>query len=535
MKILNYNVKPRHSDVLILGGGIAGLNTALHIKSKKTILLCKGKVFLGNSYYAQGGIAVPWSDDDSPLFHLQDTLKVGEGLVDKKCAKFVVNSAKEAIKALIKLGVKFDKDNNNKIVLGREGAHSKYRIVHSKGDGTGQQVMKTLYENSKKKKNLEILENTTAVKILTSGKKVIGAVAFHNNKLKIFISPIIVLATGGIGQIYEITTNPEIATGEGIILAYNIGAKLADLEFMQFHPTAIYENKTKRFLISEAVRGEGAKLVNDKNEYFMEKYHPLKDLAPRDIVSQIIFKEIQKSKKPYVYLDFKTAFSNSTTLKKRFPSIYKYTKEKGFKLPQQLLPVAPAAHYFMGGIKVNLQGETNIKNLYAVGECSCTGLHGANRLASNSILEAIIFSKIVAENINFQKLAVSSEKLELFTDLQFTANKQSKLNVKTIQNEIKKTMWDNMGIIRNKNKLNSALKKLFSLEKNFNNNFLNKEAIMVYYILQLSLLITRSAQVREESRGAHFREDYPKKNDLKWKKHIIWQKINEQHKFKILK
>ena len=393
------------TDILIIGAGLAGLYTALMLPSYlKIVVISKGdNINKTNSYYAQGGIAAAIDlVNDSPEKHYKDTLVCGKYTNTSKAVLTLVKEAEKNINQLIDLGVEFDKDEYNKFRLAKEGGHSLNRILHIGGDQTGALLMETLYNEVKSRNNITLLENIFVIDLLTKDNQCFGVVLDDNGASKIYYSLKTILATGGIGHLYNRTTNAEGMQGDGISMAIRAGAMVKDLDKIQFHPTAFYNvngtnDLNRNFLISEAVRGEGARLLNQNHERLMEKVHPMKDLAPRDIVSKAIYNELKKQTNPYVYLDI--THKPKEELQNRFPSIFKYCLEQGIDISKDYIPVAPVAHYYMGGIAVNINGKTSLKNLFAVGECACTGVHGDNRLASNSLLEAIVFGNRVAKYI----------------------------------------------------------------------------------------------------------------------------------------
>ena len=398
-------LETEYHDMVIIGSGIAGVYTALQTdRDVDVLILTKESIDICNSVLAQGGIAVSLDKEDSPKLHYKDTLFAGAGLCDENSVWVLVNEAAENIKNLCNYGVDFDKGKDQKLSLTREAAHSKNWIIHT-GDSTGKAVCDTLINAVKRKKNVTIREQVFVIDILTKDNVCKGVIICdRDGQTKLIRTNMVICAAGGYGQLYSNTTNPEVATGDGASFCYRAGAALMDLEFIQFHPTVLFHPDNKSFLISEAVRGEGAVLRNSKGERFMHKYHEMKELAPRDVVSRSIFMEMQETQASNVFLDI--THKEEDFLKKRFPTIYKTCKEYGINISKDMIPVAPAEHYCMGGIKTNENGETNIKGLYACGEAACNGIHGANRLASNSLLEGLVFGrrigKIAEETIKNQ-------------------------------------------------------------------------------------------------------------------------------------
>ncbi|HEX9059475.1 MAG TPA: L-aspartate oxidase, partial [Clostridia bacterium] len=407
------DVEKEYFDIVIIGSGIAGVYTALQIPlSYNVAILTKESMDTSNSVLAQGGIAVSLDKEDSPQLHFRDTIYAGAGLCDEDSVWVLVNEAASNIENLFKFGVNFDKKDTDELSLTREGAHSKNRIIHA-GDTTGKEVCDKLISEVITHSNVKIKEKIFAIDLLTDNGKCYGVLAYDEtqNKIKAFMSRTVVCATGGFGQIYKNTTNPDVSTGDGLCLAYRAGAKLMDLEFIQFHPTVLHHKDNKSFLISEAVRGEGAVLRNINGDRFMDSYHPLRELAPRDVVSRAIFKEMKKTNSEFVYLDI--TFKGKEYLENRFPNIYKTCLEYGIDISKDYIPVAPAEHYCMGGIKTDVFGRTGIKGLYACGEAACTGIHGANRLASNSLLEGLVFGHKIGEEIEQSLSEGNSDNLHI--------------------------------------------------------------------------------------------------------------------------
>lgn len=493
-------------DVLIIGSGLSGLLTALNIDSKyKVIVLAKETFMNSNSMLAQGGIAVELNSD--PILqqgHFDDTLKAGAYLNDKEAVNILVKHGNEAIRKLIELGVDFDKDADNNILFTREGGHSTRRIIHAGGDASGYHTTKTLVDLVLERKNIQIIEHTMAIELIRFNGRIGGAITLNNRNEIIYIfAKKTVLATGGIGSVYGATTNDLSATGDGIGLAFRAGAKIKNMEFVQFHPTAFYDEESKsrkRFLISEAVRGEGAKLLNVQKQRFMQKYHPEKmELAPRDIVSQAIYREMYDTWTDHVYLD--TRELDPKFLESRFPTIFKHLKEHGIIMGLDLIPVAPCEHFICGGVDTDVQGKTNLKDLYAVGEVANTGVHGANRLASNSLLECVVFGLEIAKDIN---LTIDSIPLEMSNELPFPPTAQ--FNYKPIRKKIGDYMDEYVGIVRDTTGLTLALEVLTKIYE----DLLKYPNTSKYYFETLNLattakLITEQALARKESIGCHLR------------------------------
>jgi L-aspartate oxidase len=497
-----------NTDFAVIGSGIAGLITALQLSGHGQVcLITKGSLKDSATELAQGGIAAVIEKDDSTANHYKDTLKAGAGLCNKKAVKVLVEDGQKLIKELIKAGISFDKT--------KEGVHSFRRILHA-GDATGHEIEMTLIKNVLKEKNIKVYENTTALELITHEKKCFGVFAKNNkdNKTLAIQSKAAFLATGGIANIYSQSTHPLTCLGDGIALAYRAGAALENLEFIQFHPTTLHSKKIKKgplFLISEAVRGEGAVLRNTLGERFMLKYHPLGDLAPRDVVSRAILKEMRKTLSDHVYLDLAGIQAD---LKTRFPTIYEHCLKENYKIDHDMIPVAPAAHYLMGGIKINTNGQTSLKALYAVGEVSCSGAHGANRLASNSLLDGLVFGFRAAQNAaaslkntTFKRPGEKiKQQLKLFNKT-YAENKKIDW---TVREKIQQLMWYKVGIIRRGDMLKEVITELERFEKKVLDHE-TKNLILV------AKLVAATALKRKESRGAHFRLDYPKTSFF-WKR-----------------
>ncbi len=524
---LNGNEKVIKTDVLIIGSGIAGVYTALCIKPHINItILAKEEIDISNSALAQGGIAVSLGEEDSPKYHKDDTVYAGAGLSDEEMVWIMVSEARKNIQDLCNLGVNFDMKKGN-LSLTKEAAHSQRRIIHA-GDFTGKEVCDKLIAAAEQKNNITMREKTFAIDIITEEGKCRGAVVLDQKEGRqiIYECSHVICASGGFGQLYKNTTNPTVATGDGMAMAYRAGATLTDLEFVQFHPTALYHEKNKSFLISEAVRGEGAVLKNSRSELFMEKYHELKELAPRDIVARAIFSEIQKSGAECVYLDI--THKDREYLKNRFPKIFATCLEYDIDISKDYIPVAPAEHYCMGGIKTDSLGRTGIDNLFACGEVACTGIHGANRLASNSLLEGLVFGHRISQEINS---AVKKTKNGTPVTRKSTTKWGSfKRPRSEYEKEIKDIISTHAGIIRNGIGLKEAKKRTGAILGELSDSRCRSMAqCQVLNMATIARLVVSSALKREESRGAHYRNDYPNPQES-WKCNIICtrKKVNDE-------
>ncbi len=500
-------MKNYKSDFLIIGSGIAGLSLALRLeKFGSVFIITKRGISDANTTEAQGGIACVCQKNDSFEKHIKDTLIAGAGLCKKDVVELVVKQAPARIEELKNWGVKFDDS------IGLEGGHSERRVLHS-GDHTGKAIEEALAEQVKNKKNIKIFEDFIAVNLIKLDGKCCGAYILNKNKgvVETFLAGVTILSTGGAGKVYLYTSNPDVATGDGIAMAYRAGCKVANLEFMQFHPTCLYHPEAKSFLISEALRGEGAVLFDSKGTRFMKKYHPLSELAPRDIVARAIDSELKKSGDDCVFLDI--SFKSSGFIKKRFPMIYKKCLTYGIDITKKRIPVVPAAHYICGGVLTDIYGRTNVPQLYAVGEVACTGFHGANRLASNSLLEGLVFSYQASQKIKKGQV-LFSKKVESWKTGRATHPDEA-IVISHNWDEIRRLMWNYVGIVRSNKRLERALARISNLKKEINQYYwdfiITQDLIELRNIATVSELIIKSAISRHESRGLHYNIDEPKK------------------------
>lgn len=516
-----------HCDFLIIGSGLAGLYAALYAsRFGKVALMTKSTLEESNSYWAQGGIAAAMDPEDSPLFHLEDTIKAGRGLCNRDAVEILVREGRDRVMDLINLGMKFDSGEKG-LELGLEGGHTKRRVLHAGGSSTGKEMVRFLISSVKANKNISIFENTTVVRLVSDGKRCFGALTFKENlgERIVFISKSTILATGGASALYQRTTNPPSAIGEGIALAYRAGAEIVDMEFTQFHPTALYIEGKESFLISEAVRGEGAYLLNHSGSRFMPDYHELAELAPRDVVSRAIFNEMRKSGKNHVFLTLKHL--DTDYVKKRFSNIYSVCLKYGIDITKDPVPVSPAAHYTIGGVRTGLMAETNIEGLFACGEVACTGVHGANRLASNSLLECIVFAKRAVDGAtqDCKEIKGENDSGETVSDFVFSSPPSQKEPFLKLKDTISRLMTENVGIVRNEDGLKKAISNLERIVEEI-------DVLSGYYriklqnMVEVSSLMARSALLRKESRGTHIREDFPAE-DPQWKAHIVWKRDSE--------
>ncbi len=537
-------------DFLVIGSGIAGLTFALKVAQRATVAVVTKKDKLETSTnYAQGGIASALGPDDSFQLHIQDTLTAGDGLSKPEVVELVVRSAPERIHELAQVGVPFSQGRSKACPfdLGREGGHSRNRIVHAE-DMTGQAIERVLIEAVEAHPNVSIFENYLALDLIIQHDAIrVGAVPVQQRQLcwgayvldtltgevHTFIAHATLLCTGGAGKVYLYTSNPDVATGDGLAMAYRAGARLGNLEFVQFHPTCLYHPHAKNFLISEAVRGEGGRLIDKRGHAFMHKYHPLKDLAFRDVVARAIDTEMKRTGDDCVYLDI--SHRDADFLKKRFPNIYKKCMSLGIDISKDPIPVVPAAHYMCGGIVTDTWGQTSIGRLYAIGECACTGLHGANRLASNSLLEAAVFSHRASihclEHLDRWRKRPMPE-VPRWPEEKSTTNGGHSEMILIAHNwdVIRRLMWNYVGIVRTDKRLRLASLHIaqirMEIKEHLPNIPLHTDLVELQNLALVGDLIVRCAMMRKESRGLHYNLDHPQKDDLNWKKDTIitrWQ------------
>ncbi|MEW9672696.1 L-aspartate oxidase [Ammoniphilus sp. 3BR4] len=511
------NMNTIKTEVCIIGSGIAGLYTALQIAEHHEVtMICKEGLTESNTNYAQGGIAAVITKKDSTALHRQDTLIAGAGLCSHEAVNILVNEGPEGVYELIRYGTQFDKEGG-KLALTQEGAHSRRRILHARGDSTGAEIVRALSERVRENRRIDILEHHFAIDLVTVEDQCVGVIVENSHGEQSFIqSNATILATGGAGQLYRYTTNPPVATGDGIAMSYRAGAQIKDVEFIQFHPTSLCYPGAPRFLISEAVRGEGAVLRNVNGERFMENYHPQLELAPRDVVARAIVSEIEKTESTFVYLDI--THESEELIKHRFPTIYEVCLEYGLNMVTDWIPVAPAAHYMMGGVKTGLWGETSVPRLFACGEVSCTGVHGANRLASNSLSEAIVFGSRIAQRVK------ELEPLNVDTShLSYSIMREGQPDEHILEKRLKlqKMMVRQVGLKRDEKNLSKALKEMERQMKQYNSQPTHLAEYEYLNLLTCALLTAKAALLREESRGGHYREDFPNRDDVIWRKHII--------------
>lgn len=537
----------QQTDFLVIGSGIAGLTYAMkiaqHFPDKKVLIITKGAADETNTKYAQGGVAVVNDlEHDSFEKHIDDTLIAGDGLCNKEVVDIVIKEGPDRVREIIEWGAQFDKEKSGDYKLGREGGHSEPRVLHYK-DVTGHEMERALLEAISKQKNIEIINHCIVVDIITQhhlGYLItkstpdiecygVYVLNLHTNKTEKIISKITLLATGGSGQVYRTTTNPSIATGDGIAMAYRAKGRIENMEFIQFHPTALYEPGVRghAFLITEAVRGDGGILRNNNGEAFMEKYDSRKDLAPRDIVARAIDSEMKKTGTEHVWLDCRHLGKEKFV--EHFPNIYEKCLSISVDITKHMIPVAPAAHYSCGGIKVDEWGRSSIKNLYACGECASTGLHGANRLASNSLLEAMVFAHRCYVDVA-QKMSSSVQQEKNFSvevpDWKAIGTSEPKEMILITQSlkELQLVMSDYVGIVRNDVRLQRAMRRIDLLweetEQLYQSSTLSPQLLELRNMISVGYLIIKGASFRKESRGLHFNTDYPHKSSMV--QNIVW-------------
>lgn len=522
-------------STIIVGSGIAGLYAALKIEQQAKLpdgimLITKSKLGESNSKYAQGGMVAVLKENkcDSTESHISDTIKAGAGLSEFNTVKFISENSDKVVKDLLNFGVEFDRDKDGNLCFTKEAAHSVRRILHSGGDATGKMIEKSLVEQVQNNNNIDVYEEGTVVELLINSNGECRGVLVVNNmtgEYETVYSPAVILATGGIGQLYKYTTNPEGATGDGLAIAYNAGAVMQDMEFVQFHPTALaFDDDVNRFLISEAVRGEGAKLVDADGMEFMAKYDERKELAPRDIVTRANYNEMMKNHLANVYLN--ASCIDKAKLAERFPTISKKCLEHGIDISKDFIPVAPAAHYFMGGIRTDVEGRTSINGLFAIGEVSSTGLHGGNRLASNSLLECVVCAYEVADFLKTQKLdapkSIDANIKSIIDQYSEEDEDVEPIDTDVFKAELKDIMWNYCGILRDEKSLITALEKLDELKSKFprTRKCQTKAEYEFKNMLTVARMIVVSALGRKESRGAHYRLDYLKTSEECTHSHI---------------
>ena len=512
---------PAHSsDVVVIGSGVAGLRAAIEAaRHGRVTVLTKDRASESNTDYAQGGVAVVLSKEDAPEGHVEDTLVAGAGLCDEDVVRYVVAEGPKLVKELISWGAEFDRDDGN-LLFTQEGGHSKARIIHSHGDATGHEIERALLEKTRATEGVTLVEHAYAVDIVTDNGRAVGVLAYAGGSLETFFAPAVIIASGGACHAYRETTNPATATGDGIAMAYRAGATLSDLEFVQFHPTTLYIAGAARALVSETVRGEGGMLRDRFGVHFMPNYHPLGDLAPRDIVSRAIIRQMAATHDTNVYLDLRHLDKESVL--KRFPKLAELCALFDIDIRKDMIPVRPSAHYFCGGVKVDRSGATDIEGLYASGEAAASGLHGANRLGSNSLLEGLVYGWASGQAAGKAASRARAGTPRVQSDAEAVNHAAAMIDIQDMENSLRALLWRQVGIEREGGALSEAEERIdFWSSYVMDRQFTAPAGWQVQNMLLMAKLITFSARMRTESRGAHHRSDFPDRDDRNWARHLI--------------
>ncbi|MEW6571293.1 MAG: L-aspartate oxidase [Nitrospirota bacterium] len=512
------------TDFLIIGSGVAGLRAAIELAPHgDVVVVTKDMPAESSTEYAQGGIAVALSDEDEVGIHFEDTLKAGDGLCREEAVRILVEEGPERILELISWGAEFDKEGT-KLDFTMEAAHSRKRILHAHGDATGKELERVLLNKVRSFADVRKYSFAFTEDLIINDDKCYGAFIMMGGERIACFARATILATGGAGQIYLRTTNPPVATGDGMAIAFRAGAFLEDMEFVQFHPTALFAPSAPQFLLSEAMRGEGAILRDIKKQQFMKDYHPDGELAPRDVVSRAIISRMIRTKSNHVYLDLTHLDSNF--VKNRFPRIYATCLQFDIDITKEPVPVSPAAHYLMGGIKTDIHGATNIKGLYAAGEVACTGVHGANRLASNSLLEGLVFGARAGRAAFEFSTLNNIQSTDRSLDMDRLSRPSLLSEHEEIRHDLRKLMWERVGITRCGNSLNEARDKIEECSHVFGKSFQRRRELELKNMLTVAKLITEAAILRKGSVGAHYRSDFPERGK-DWQKHIVLRKTEK--------
>ncbi len=516
------------TDFLVIGSGVAGLRAALELaQSGRVLVVTKDIPTESSTEYAQGGVAVALSDEDEVGIHFEDTIKAGDGLCREEAVRVLVEEGPQRIMELIAWGADFDKEGT-KLSFTMEAAHSRRRVLHAHGDSTGKELERVLINKVKSMEEIERFPHCSAVDLIVEDGRCRGAYVLENSDIFAVYAKATILATGGAGQAFSRTTNPSVATGDGLAIAYRAGAALEDMEFVQFHPTTLFAPSAPQFLLSEAMRGEGAILRDINKEPFMKNYHPKAELAPRDVVSRAIISQIVKSKSTHVFLD--VTHLDPTFIKKRFPKIYSTCLQYNINITTDLVPVSPAAHYMMGGVKTDLDGATTIEGLYAAGEVACTGVHGANRLASNSLLEGLVYGyragRAAARDSGhkIRQVGLSKRYVPALDALSGTSSQS--LVMGEIRASLRSCMWEKVGIIRCGESLANARERLWEWRSFLAKDFATRRGLELKNLLTTAFLITEAASERKGSIGAHYRSDFPARGE-DWFRHTVIVRTGE--------
>lgn len=513
-------------DVLIIGSGAAGLSLALQLaESYQVIVLSKGPLAEGSTYYAQGGIAAVFDENDSIESHVNDTLAAGAGLCDPAVVRYTAERAKESLQWLIDLGVAFDQESdaagNKRFHLTREGGHSHRRILHA-ADATGRAVQSTLTSRTLQHPSIRVIEHANAVDLITQhaadgSQRCVGAYVWSQNDAQVLsiAAKFTALCTGGASKVYQYTSNPDVASGDGIAMAWRAGCRVANMEFNQFHPTCLYHPKAHNFLLTEALRGEGAHLKRPDGSRFMADFHPLAELAPRDVVARAIDYEMKRLGADCMYLDI--SHQPADFIQQHFPTIYEKCLSLGIDITSEAMPVVPAAHYTCGGVMTDLNARTDLLGLYAIGEVAYTGLHGANRMASNSLLECVVFARAAAQDIAEQMASTPTPAPIRLWDESKVSNSDEEVIIQHNWHELRLFMWDYVGIVRTEKRLERALRRVELLQQEIHDYYahfrVTNNLLELRNLAQVARLIIESAMQRKESRGLHYTLDYPNPSD----------------------